>query len=152
MLSGIYKITQKDTGTFYIGSSVSIPRRWEGHLSTLSCGTHNNRKLQKDVDRYGITAFRFEVIEVLSPDDSKLLFEREKYWLDKLNLGHSSYNPTYARPRLGVGKRTHCEKCQNKHYARGLCQTHWIQLRKQEKSQVEHPDTQFSDYDETEAK
>ena len=30
-ISGVYKITNKINGKFYIGSSINIKRRWESH-------------------------------------------------------------------------------------------------------------------------
>lgn len=45
-ICGVYKITNKETGKFYIGSSVDIRQRWYAHKSKLRRGVHSNQHLQ----------------------------------------------------------------------------------------------------------
>lgn len=79
--SGIYKWTCTPTGKIYIGSAVNLQNRFYEHRKTLRNKTHANRYFQHAWDKYGESAFTFEVIELVL---FTFLLEREQYWLDKL--------------------------------------------------------------------
>lgn len=81
MNSGIYKITNKVNGKFYIGSSKNIKERWKHHRSDLKSGTHSNPHLQNSYNKYGKKNFKFEIIETIDPIP-ELLLEREQVLLD----------------------------------------------------------------------
>lgn len=81
MKSGIYKITNKQTARFYIGSSADIEQRWESHKRDLRDGTHINRKLQNAWNFYGEENFSFDLIEEVD-NQPTLLLEREQHYLD----------------------------------------------------------------------
>jgi hypothetical protein len=51
MTSGIYKLTFSD-GSYYIGKSSDITRRWGQHQESMSKGTHT-KKLQQAFDIHG---------------------------------------------------------------------------------------------------
>lgn len=92
-MQGIYKITCLPENRVYIGSSVDIKKRWQRHVRTLNDSNHHNYKLQIDWDCYGDESFIFEAIE-----ETDLLVEREKFWLEKYfegsyNIHNSSNNP-----------------------------------------------------------
>lgn len=78
---GIYKITCTPNGKIYIGSSVNIMRRWQAHKSFLNNNLHTNRYLQSAWNKYGESAFIFEIVERCLPD---MLENREQFWLDTL--------------------------------------------------------------------
>ena len=46
IISGIYKITNKVDGKFYIGSSKNLHKRWLSHRSELRRNHHCNQHLQ----------------------------------------------------------------------------------------------------------
>lgn len=77
-LCGTYRITNTCRGIPYIGSSKDIQRRWQQHRHLLRKNTHFNSKLQAVWNKYGETAFAFEVIEYLTEDE---LQDRETYWI-----------------------------------------------------------------------
>ena len=52
--NGVYLIENSVTGRKYVGSSSNIDRRIKTHKQHLQKGCHNNRKLQKDHDMYGM--------------------------------------------------------------------------------------------------
>ena len=52
ILSGVYRITCLDNNKNYIGSSDNIMRRLKTHERQLEQGSHNNRRLQHDYDKY----------------------------------------------------------------------------------------------------
>ena len=77
-MCGIYKITNKTTNRFYIGSSNNIERRWKTHSRNLKAGNHHNLHLQRSWLKYGETDFEFEVVEKTTPEQ---LVSRENYYL-----------------------------------------------------------------------
>ena len=79
--SGIYKWTCTPTGKIYIGSAKDIQKRYREHLYTLRGGKHVNIYLQRSWNKYGESAFTFDVIELVL---SSFRLEREQYWLDTL--------------------------------------------------------------------
>ena len=95
---GIYLITNKKTGHFYVGSSNCIQRRWYEHTSTLNRNVHGNLYLQNAWNKYGSENFLFEVLEQC---DESLLAEREAHWIayyDSLNRA-KGYNLTDVERR-----------------------------------------------------
>lgn len=89
MTCGIYKITKKDTKQIYIGQSIDIERRIEEHKASR----YNNTYIDNAINKYGIDAFDYEIIEELDPIQ-EILDEREKYWIKKYNsfLNPNHYN------------------------------------------------------------
>ena len=83
-ISGVYKITNKITGDFYIGSSKDIKQRWYQHKNPAFWKQHPNIKLYQIMTQYGRDNFTIEVIE-----ETDNLREREQYWVDQLK---PSYN------------------------------------------------------------
>lgn len=78
---GIYRITNKTTNRFYIGSSKKIDGRWADHFIRLRLGKHVNCFLQSDFDNFGESDFTFEILELV--DESKML-ERETDYINEL--------------------------------------------------------------------
>lgn len=90
-ISGVYKITNKITGEFYIGSSTDIKRRWTGHKSSNTWNSCSSRLLYKAFQEYGLENFDFEIIE-----KTDNLHEREQYFIDLLK-------PTYNKNAAYTG-------------------------------------------------
>ena len=88
MSSGVYAICNKENGKQYIGSSVTIEKRWNEHKRELEKGVHHNRYLQKAWDKHGRDLFEFIILE--DSDEENLLQTEQKY-LDDLE--------TYERQR-----------------------------------------------------
>lgn len=72
---GVYQITNKLTGDFYIGSSSNIQKRIWIHRSDLMKNKHTNRHLQRAWNKYGEDAFIFETI-LLCDVENKLYYEQ----------------------------------------------------------------------------
>ena len=103
---GVYKITNKINGKFYIGSSINITDRELRHKSDLSCGTHHSEHLQRAYDKYGKENFKFEILELCNEED---VVKREQYYLDKLkpydyNVGYN-ISKKASFPYVGRGER-----------------------------------------------
>ena len=80
-LSGVYIITNKVNGKFYVGSGVSVFSRWLNHASYLKNDTHINYKLQRAFNKYGFDNFTFEILEMHEPDGLNVC---EQSYLDTL--------------------------------------------------------------------
>ncbi len=91
MACGIYKITNRKSGEFYIGLSHDIEKRWNGHRAQLLNGDHHAAAFQASFNAHGIEAFDFEVIQECVPE---MLRAVELYWLGKLRPQLNSSMPT----------------------------------------------------------
>lgn len=96
--SAIYRILNKTTNKYYIGSAVNVKRRWYKHRLLLSANKHGNPYLQNAWNKYGEESFIFEVLEyVLQGSLSKSEFRvpllaREQYYKDL----YKSYDRKYG--------------------------------------------------------
>lgn len=126
-ISGVYKITNKITGDFYIGSSKDIKRRWRDHRKLSQWKAHSNTRLYKDMLEFGLDNFTFEIIE-----ETSSLKEREQYYIEQLK---PSYNSIRAK-----GYDTERHKEGNKAWYRSHLEEHsanmkaWYEAHKDEKS------------------
>ena len=92
-VSGIYKITNTNTGECYIGQSVDIDKRWKEHIKCgLGIDTPVGNKLYQAMEEYGIKSFSFEVLEVIT--DRSLLNEKEKFYIETYEADTFGYNGT----------------------------------------------------------
>lgn len=72
-VSGVYRIACHRNGKVYVGRALNIQKRWTRHRWELRHSTHRNSHLQRAWDKYGETAFTFEVACVIDePDPSRL--------------------------------------------------------------------------------
>ncbi len=99
--SGIYVISNRISGGFYVGSSIHVLHRIDSHLHELRHGKHKNSHLRHAFDKYGEAAFHCEVIALIDGPD---LHAVEQRLLDRL-VGHPRcYNLSRdaTAPRRGV--------------------------------------------------
>lgn len=98
MNSGIYKIINKATDSFYIGSAVNLQRRKTRHFSELRTGKHNNSHLQAAWDMYGEHNFLFVVLEYVEIGP-ELYCAEDKWMADHVgkkycyNIGMAALSP-----------------------------------------------------------
>jgi len=86
---GIYKIEHSSQpGKVYIGSAIGLNsnrsffgflRRWCRHLTELKNKNHCNRKLQRIVNKYGLSGLKFSIIERCSQENGII---RENYYIE----------------------------------------------------------------------
>lgn len=81
--SGIYKITNTQTGRVYIGQAKEFKERWKGHRSSLLGNKNKNKFMQNDFNKclklVGHDDFlEFSVIEVLNESTQEIRNSREE--------------------------------------------------------------------------
>lgn len=64
-ISAVYKITNTVTGDFYVGSSKDVMSRWAGHKCQSTWKRHSNSPLYKDMQKYGVDNFRFQILALV---------------------------------------------------------------------------------------
>jgi hypothetical protein len=77
---GVYQITCLANGKIYVGSAISLRRRWNGHRRALQGGYHHNPHLQSAWNKYGESQFKFSVLELTGIDD---VLRAEQIWIDR---------------------------------------------------------------------
>ena len=88
-MCGIYKITNTITGDFYIGSSKDVKKRWMQHKCPSSLNKCPNNQLYKDMQKYGLDKFVFEVLEEAEPEGLK---EKEQQFIETLKPTYNDRN------------------------------------------------------------
>ena len=71
-ISAVYKITNTVTGDCYIGSSKDVKRRWAEHKCPSSWKRFPNNQLYKDIQKYGVDNFDFQILEVVEQEELKV--------------------------------------------------------------------------------
>lgn len=87
--SGIYKIENIITGKIYIGSATNFNHRWRIHIKRLNKKIHHSKELQEDWLKFGIDAFKFEIIQ---KSDKKYNRLNEQCWINFYNSVSNGYN------------------------------------------------------------
>ena len=106
---GIYKITNKINGDFYIGSSDrDFKERFKEHCRYYEMykeGNYKNihPKLWNAYDEFGIENFEIELIEILDGKTTKEILEREEYFIHELKPQYNIclYPTQGGKPNLG---------------------------------------------------
>ena len=86
-ISGVYKITNTVTGDFYIGSSKNIKKRWALHKIPSTWKICPNNPLYKDMQKYGVDKFDFQILEEVEVEHLK---ETEQKFIEKLKPTYNS--------------------------------------------------------------
>lgn len=94
MISGIYKITNKNNGKAYIGMSGNIFNRWRSHCSEKNTKGFMARIINED----GLQNFTFEILELV--DDISIMGSRERHFIREHETFESGYN---KGPGGGIG-------------------------------------------------
>ena len=97
--AGIYQVKNLANGKVLLGSSLNLEGPLNRHRFMLKIGSHPNKALQKDWDKFGPDQFVFEILEEVQrkedpsfnlKDELTLL---EMIWLEKLQpVGDHGYN------------------------------------------------------------
>ncbi len=101
---GIYSITNTQNCKRYIGSAVCFRTRWNHHRSDLRNGKHYSLKLQRAWNKYGESAFEFEVLFHCTRDS---LFQNEGTFIATYDAVNRGYNAeTLVRGRRVTSEKT----------------------------------------------
>lgn len=97
----IYKITNKYTGTSYIGKTIrTIEARLQEHHRDCQKYENSNIPLYNAIQKYGWSSFDIEIIEQNIPND--LIDEKEQFYI----AFYDTYNNGYNATKGGDGGRT----------------------------------------------
>lgn len=77
----VYAIQHNATKRIYVGVTNVAEHRIKQHLHKLLQGSHTNKEMQLDFDKYGFD-YSFFVVEKGIKDN--IAFERERYWMNML--------------------------------------------------------------------
>lgn len=89
MTVGIYRIYHKDSGKSYIGQSNKIENRVKCHFRALRNGDHYNQLFQNAYNKYGESAFAWQIVEICEVCE---LTYNEQLWVDNLKYSYGIYN------------------------------------------------------------
>lgn len=96
MNSGIYQIRNKRNHRIYIGCTMSLKERWISHRALLRNNKHKNPELQSDWNKYGESAFVFEVI--VSVEHTFYLYRVEREVINQFVNKTNLYNIAIPSP------------------------------------------------------
>ena len=88
-ISAVYKITNTITKDFYIGSSKDVKNRWISHKCPSTWKKRPNNQLYKDMQKYGIDKFDFQILEKAGIEQLK---EKEQKFIETLKPTYNSIN------------------------------------------------------------
>jgi group I intron endonuclease len=89
----IYKITNKENGSIYIGCTInSLEKRFGEHLSRCFSSTHKS-KLYNSMKKYGQENFTIELIEEC---DLNVIYEIEKKYIGQYDSYNNGLNSTFG--------------------------------------------------------
>lgn len=98
LMAYIYRISNTINSKNYIGVSIDYVQRWKQHIRALNKNRHCNHKLQIDWNKYGIDAFKFEIIEECSYAEC---FDKEIKYIALFNSYYNGYNLTLGGDKGG---------------------------------------------------
>ena len=82
---GVYAIRNKVTGRIFLDRALNLDVAYNKHKFQLQIGSHRNKEMQKDWNRYGEDNFSYEVIERLEDDsDDPMQVDRDLTELKEL--------------------------------------------------------------------
>ena len=103
-ICGIYKITNTVTGDFYVGSSKDVKRRWAEHKKPSTWKKYPNKQLYKDMQKYDLDKFEFEILAEVEIDKLK---EAEQEFIEILK---PTYNSNRANGFDFERRKKYCKK------------------------------------------
>ena len=113
-ISAVYKISNTVTGDFYIGSSKDVKLRWMQHKRLSVWKKYANKQLYKDMKRYGINKFEFQILAEVEIDNLK---DKEQQFIEKLQ---PTYNSNRAKG-LDVERYIKTHRKSSNNYESQLC-------------------------------
>ena len=88
-ICAVYKITNTITNDFYIGSSKNVKKRWADHKCKSTWKINSNKQLYKDMEKYGVDKFEFQVLAEVEIGNLK---DKEQQFIETLKPTYNNYN------------------------------------------------------------
>lgn len=101
-VSGIYKILNTNNNKSYIGSTVNLYTRCNGHKSKLNRGIHHSPYLQNAYNKHSKQGFIFIILEECNPEE---LLTKEQYYLDTFKPEYNICKIAYSNLGRKVSKQ-----------------------------------------------
>ena len=118
-ICAVYKITNTITGDFYIGSSKNVKERWACHKCKSTWKQHPNNPMYKDMEKYGLNNFEFEI---LAEVEGWKLKEMEQQFIEILKPTYNQMNAKgWDTERYKEYKKSDKFKTYQKEYYNQLC-------------------------------
>lgn len=92
-ISAVYRIKNKITGDFYIGSSKNVKNRWANHCCPSRWAERPNIPMYQDMQKYGIENFVFTYVCFVEPTHLKQVEQ------ELIELLQPTYNQSNAYGR-----------------------------------------------------
>ena len=103
--AGIFRITNNVNGKIFLGKGVNVRGILNSQQAQLQFGSHRNRDLQQEYNRFGAEQFIFEIVDQLETSDrmpeqvKEDLEALEELWLEKLQpYGDRGYHTRGSKP------------------------------------------------------
>jgi group I intron endonuclease len=87
-ISAVYQIRNMVTGDRYVGSSKDVKRRWKEHKAPYTWRIKQNSRLYKDMEKYGLENFRFQILAPVIPECLKQV---EQEFIEMLKPTYNNY-------------------------------------------------------------
>lgn len=149
-ISAVYKIVNEVTGDSYVGSSRNVFQRWVVHKLLSTWKRNPNKALYKDMQKYGVDKFRFQI---LAPVMEEHLKDVEQEFIEMLS---PTYNNNRAKgldiKRVKEWWQSYRGKESRRKYDHKLCSykgktlTLHALYQRFRKAGVEHPTTEAKKY------
>ena len=92
VVSGVYKVTNQETGECYIGQAVDVAKRWKDHAKCgLGIDAPASNKLYIAMQQDGLENFTWELLEKCTTNE---LNEKEKFYIELYQAKEYGYNST----------------------------------------------------------
>ena len=96
--AGVFQIKNKVNGKIFVSGNMNLNKIWNRHKTELKFGSHRNKEMQNDWNKYGEENFVFEIISELNQGNEKLDLNHELKVLTEMYLeelqpyGEQGYN------------------------------------------------------------
>ncbi|HOT27165.1 MAG TPA: GIY-YIG nuclease family protein [Candidatus Ozemobacteraceae bacterium] len=101
---GIYRITNTVTGRCLLGSSMNLGGTANSYQHKIEFFSHHDARLKVDLERCGMAAFTFEVLETIDPaglapaERAEAVRELEKKWRAEFSTNGGTGYDTPGNP------------------------------------------------------
>lgn len=92
-ISAVYKIVNTVTNECYVGSSKNVMKRWSTHKCPSRWKEHPHSSMYRDMQKFGIDKFRFQILAPVMPEYLKQVEE------EFIEMLQPTYNDRNANSR-----------------------------------------------------